>query len=424
MRVYKEKERTPGCGPFSAEEVVRTILQDVRARGDEGVKEYTERFEGFRPSCLRVEPDELETARSQLDRETEKALVYAAERIENFARAQRSCMTDLRYEISPGVVLGHRLIPIASCGCYVPGGRYPLPSSALMSVIPAKVAGVKRIAACSPAQKNGGRIHPAVLAALHIAGTDEVYCMGGAQAIGAFAWGTETINPVNMIVGPGNRFVAEAKRQVSGAVGIDMIAGPSEAVIIADESADPVWTAADLLAQSEHDPDAWAVLITTSLPLAEAAAREVERQGKLLSTGEAALESWRNNGRILVADSLEEGIAAANEIAPEHLQIMTKDDAFCAERVENYGSLFLGGWSPIAFGDYLSGPNHILPTGRNARFSGGVSVGTFLRVSSFQEITPEGAAYLAPHCARLAAVEGLSGHRKSAELRMKYPEGR
>lgn len=418
---YKEREKTPRENALSAEGTVRDILTDVRARGDEAVQDYTERFDGFRPPCLRVEEGELKKARSSLDKETEEALVFAAERIENFARAQRGCLKDLRYEISPGVVAGHRLIPLRSCGCYVPAGRYPLPSSALMSVIPARVAGVKRIAACSPGQKDGKGIHPAVLAALDIAGADEVYSMGGAQAIGAFAWGTETIPPVDMIVGPGNRYVAEAKRQASGSVGIDMLAGPSEAVILADGSPDPEWVAADLLAQSEHDADAWAVLITTSPSLAEAVAREVARQGKLLSTGEAALESWRRNGRILIADSLEEGVAAANEIAPEHLQIMTEDDALWAERMENYGSLFLGAWSPVAFGDYLTGPNHILPTGRNARFSSGVSVGTFLRTSSFQELTPEGAASLAPPCARLAAAEGLFGHRRSAELRGEDP---
>ena len=419
--VFKERKKESRENSLSAEGTVRDILTDVRARGDEAVEDYTERFDGFRPSRLRVEKGDLKKARSGLDKDTEKALVFAAERIENFARAQRGCLKDLRYEISPGVVSGHSLIPIASCGCYVPAGRYPLPSSALMSVIPARVAGVKRIAACSPGQKDGKGIHPAVLAALDIAGADEVYSMGGAQAIGAFAWGTETIPPVDMIVGPGNRYVAEAKRQASGSVGIDMLAGPSEAVILADGSPDPEWVAADLLAQSEHDADAWAVLITTSPSLAEAVAREVARQGKLLSTGEAALESWRRNGRILIADSLEEGVAAANEIAPEHLQIMTEDDALWAERMENYGSLFLGAWSPVAFGDYLTGPNHILPTGRNARFSSGVSVGTFLRTSSFQELTPEGAASLVPPCARLAAAEGLFGHRRSAELRGEDP---
>lgn len=422
MIVFKERKKESRENSLSAEGTVRDILTDVRARGDEAVEDYTERFDGFRPSRLRVEKGDLKKARSGLDKDTEKALVFAAERIENFARAQRGCLKDLRYEISPGVVSGHSLIPIASCGCYVPAGRYPLPSSALMSVIPARVAGVTRIAACSPGQKGSQGIHPAVLAALDIAGVDEVYCMGGAQAIGAFACGTETISPVDIIVGPGNRYVAEAKRQVSGSVGIDMLAGPSEAVIIADESADPEWVAADLLAQSEHDSDAWAVLITTSPSLAEAAAREIERQGKFLSTGKAALESWKNNGRILVAESLEEGIAAANEIAPEHLQIMTGDDAFCAGKMVNYGSLFLGFWSPVAFGDYLTGPNHILPTGRNARFSSGVSVATFLRISSFQEISPEGAASLAVPCAILASVEGLSGHRRSAELRGKRPE--
>lgn len=319
----------------------------------------------------------------------------------------------------PGVVLGHRLIPVASCGCYVPAGRYPLPSSALMSAIPAKVAGVKRIAACSPASRGQEGIHPAVLVAMDIAGVDEIYCMGGAQAVGAFAFGTETLMPVDMIVGPGNRYVTEAKRQVSGSVGIDMLAGPSEVVIIADGSAKPEWVAADTLARCEHDPNSWTVIVTTSRDLALKTSEEILRQAEVLPTGKLALEAWRNNGRILLADSLEEAVAITDDIAPEHLQVMTENSRETAEKLTNFGSLFIGPYAPVAFGDYVSGPNHILPTVRCARFSNGVYAGTFIKVSSYQEISRDGAYSLAEKCSAFADLEGLFGHKRSAELRKK-----
>lgn len=423
MIVLKEAMKTLVAESAPVERTVREILESVRRGGDEAVREYTEKFDGFRPSSIAVGKEEVRAAYGKVSPGTVEILSFAADRIRDFASRQMACLKELRYEISPGVILGHRLIPVESCGCYVPAGRYPLPSSALMSAIPAKVAGVKRVASCSPASRGQNGIHPAVLVAMDIAGVDEIYCMGGAQAVGAFAFGTETLAPVDMIVGPGNRYVTEAKRQVSGTVGIDMLAGPSEVVIIADGSANPEWVAADILARSEHDPSSWAVLITTSREVAQKTAAEVERQAAGLPTGVLALESWRNNGRILLADSLEEAAAAADEIAPEHLQVMTSDGAALGPRLRNYGSLFLGHFAPVAFGDYISGPNHILPTVRCSRFSNGVFAGTFVRVCSFQEITEEGAASLAGPSARFACLEGLFGHKRSAELRAKAAHG-
>jgi histidinol dehydrogenase/sulfopropanediol 3-dehydrogenase len=326
-------------------------------------------------------------------------------------------MRELRYEISPGVCLGHRLIPICACGCYVPAGRYPLPSSALMSIIPARVAGVERVAAASPASRASHGIHPAVLVAMDIAGADEVYCMGGAQAIGAFTYGTESVAPVDIVAGPGNRYVTEAKRQVSGTVGIDMLAGPSEVVIIADESADPAWIASDAISNCEHDTNSWAILLLTSEKLAELAASHIDAKLEALETANVAGEAWRNNGRILTVDSPDEAAAICNDIAPEHVQVMTRDSAGVASMLRNFGSLFIGPYAPVPFGDYVSGPNHILPTGRGARFSNGVNVGAFIKISTYQEITRDGGSYLSPRCAYLAGMEGLHAHRRSAEIR-------
>ena len=417
MRVFKEAARNPGEERASVERVVRDILTDVGEWGDRAVLDYTEKFDGYRPAALRVPPDAVKAAYSKVEPETVANLKFAADRIRGFAERQLACMKELRYEISPGVTLGHRLIPVASCGCYVPAGRYPLPSSALMSAIPAKGAGVRRVAACSPASRGQDGIHPAVLVAMDLAGVDEVYCMGGAQAIAAYAFGTETVGAVDIIVGPGNRYVTEAKRQVSGSVGIDMLAGPSEVVIIADGTADPKWVAADALARCEHDPNSWTILVTTDESLAQAASAEIESQLATLPTADVARTSWRDNGRILVVDSDDEAVLATDSIAPEHLQVMTRDSASIAARLTNFGSLFVGHNAPVAFGDYVSGPNHILPTQTCARFSNGVFAGTFLKVSSFQEITEEGAKSLSGPCAHLAGVEGLFGHQRSAQLR-------
>jgi histidinol dehydrogenase/sulfopropanediol 3-dehydrogenase len=286
-----------------------------------------------------------------------------------------------------------------------------------MSIIPARAAGVGKVAAASPASREFGGIHPVSLVAMDLAGADEIYCMGGAQAIAAFAYGTESVAPVDMIVGPGNRYVTEAKRQVSGTVGIDILAGPSEAVIIADGSADPRWIAADALSRCEHDPSSWSVLLLTDGKLAEAVTEEIALELKNLKTAELAGETWRNNGKILLVESLDEAVELSDQIAPEHLQVMTENSQETAAKLRNFGSLFVGRWAPVPFGDYVSGPNHILPTSRCARFSNGLNVNTFIKVSAFQEISPEGAKFLSPRCARLADLEGLYGHKRSAELR-------
>jgi histidinol dehydrogenase/sulfopropanediol 3-dehydrogenase len=416
MKIYKEAEVPAGEDKSPVEPTVREIIEKVRAGGDAAVLGYTEKFDGFRPDSLRVPAEVLKDSYSRVEPETVENLRFAAGRIRDFAEHQLGALSELSYEISPGITLGHRLIPIASCGCYVPAGRYPLPSSALMSIIPARAAGVKRIAAASPAGAFGG-IHPAVLVAMDIAGVDEVYCMGGAQAIAAFAYGAESVAPVDIIVGPGNRYVTEAKRQVSGAVGIDMLAGPSEVAIIADRSANPAWIAADAVSTCEHDPNSWAVLLLDSENLADNVAAEIESMLETLSTAELAGRTWKNNGRIIIFDSIDEAVALCDEIAPEHLQVMTEDSAGVAGRLSNYGSLFIGPYSPVPFGDYVSGPNHILPTAGCARFSNGVNVGTFIRTCSYQEITAEGGRRLSSRCAYLAGVEGLWGHRQSALLR-------
>lgn len=417
MLVFKRAERNISEEKASVEQAVREIVGKVKAEGDRAVLAYTEKFDGLRLDNLRVAPEEVKAAYSKVSSGTLEDLKFAADRIRDFAEHQLASFGELRYEISPGVTLGHRLLPMESCGCYVPAGRYPLPSSALMSAIPAKVAGVKRVAACAPLSRDYGTIHPAVLVAMDMAGVDEIYCMGGAQAIAAYAYGSESVRPVDIIVGPGNKYVTEAKRQVSGEVGIDMLAGPSEVVIIADATADPHWVAADSLARCEHDPNSWTVVVTDSRELAEAVVAQVEEQLKTLPTAELAGQSWRDNSQILLVDSMDEAVEVTNDLAPEHLQVMTADSAGVAEGLTNYGSLFVGHHAPVAFGDYVSGPNHILPTLRCGRFSNGVFVGTFVRTASFQEITEEGAKTLAGHCANLAGLEGLFGHQYSARLR-------
>ena len=421
MKIIKEALQKQATGTeaenASVERVVREIVENVRVGGDKAVLDYTEKFDEYRPTALRVEDGEVKKAYSAVSPEAVENLKFAADRIKNFAQRQRDAFKELRFEISPGVTLGHRLIPIKSCGCYVPAGRYPLPSSALMSIIPARVAGVERVAAASPASNETGGVHPAVLVAMDIAGVDEIYCMGGAQAIAAFAYGTSSVPSVDIVVGPGNQYVTEAKRQLAGTVGIDLLAGPSETVIIADESTDPMWIAVDALSCCEHDDDAWSVVLLTSEKLAEDVMRAIETELERLETAELAGQTWARNGRIIVADSIDEAVKLSDEIAPEHLQVMTNDSASVAAKLRNFGSLFVGRYAPVPFGDYLSGPNHILPTSGCARFSNGLNVLNFLKISSFQEITVDGGKYLSPRCAYLAGVEGLHGHRRSALLR-------
>ena len=402
-------------------ETVRDIIKDVIANGDRAIAGYSSRFDGCEREKLRVSADEIVEAYSMVAAEEIEDIKAAAANIRTFAEAQRKTMGRLD-DFSPaaGITLGHRVIPVDSCCCYVPGGGYPLYSTALMLGVPAKVAGVKRVAACSPVIKGTDKIHPKTLVAMDAAGVDEIYAIGGAQAVAAFSYGTEQITPVDMIVGPGNSFVTEAKRQCYGKVGIDFVAGPSEVLVIADGGADPDIIAADLLAQSEHDREAKGILVTTDEALGKAVISAVEEQLKTLDTAEIATSSWNDFGEVLLADSLEEAVDYANDYAPEHLEVNVSqdDEARVVEQLRNYGSLFIGENTAEVFGDYASGPNHTLPTLGAARYTGGVWVGTFLKVCTYQTMTREAMKGIAPLVSRLAKGEGLAGHARAAEIRM------
>ena len=399
---------------------VAAIIDDVRSNGDEALLRLSRKFDGCGRSLFRVSQQEIDEAYGQLSRKDLDDIKEAAENIRSFACAQKETIKELpAFSPRPGITLGHRVIPVRSCCCYVPGGSYPLYSTALMLAIPAKAAGVPRVAACSPVIKGTEKISPKTLAAMDIAGVDEIYAIGGAQAIAAFAYGTEQISPVDMIVGPGNSYVAEAKRQCFGQVGIDFPAGPSEVLIIADDTVDAKITAADILAQSEHDRVARGILITTSERFANDVTAEVEAQLASLPTAEIARSSWNDYGEVLLAESLDEAAAAADDIAPEHLELQTAENERLAAKLCNYGSLFIGKNTAEVFGDYASGTNHTLPTMRAARFTGGVWVGTFLKTCTHQYLTDSAVKELAPLVARLARGEGLEGHARASEARLK-----
>ncbi len=399
---------------------VKEIIDSVKESGDRALSFYSEKFGGAPMDSFRVSEEDIHMAYSGISQELRGAIEQAAYNIKNFALLQSDTIKPLlATETSRGIFLGHSIIPVDSCCCYVPGGSHPLFSTALMLVIPAKTAGVKRVCAAVPPMAGSRLPHPATLAALKIAGADEVYAVGGAQAVAAFAYGTDSIAPVAMIVGPGNKYVTEAKRQVYGKVGIDFVAGPSEVLVIADENADPAVIAADILAQSEHDVDAAGILITTSKEIAERVSAEVKGQLERLDTADIAAEAWEKNGIIMIADSLEDAAEAANEIAPEHLEINTADPDRLIPLLRNYGSLFIGEGSAEVFGDYVAGTNHTLPTMGAAKYTGGVSVMTFLKVCTFQRITPEGADLLAPIAEVMAENEGLFAHAVAARVRMK-----
>ena len=400
---------------------VGDIIADVRMNGDAALMEYNRRFDGCERTALRISEQEIGDAYDKVSAQEIEDIKKAAENIENFAKAQRATVGALEdFSPSPGIVLGHRVIPVGSCCCYVPGGGYPLYSTALMLGIPAKVAGVERVTACSPVIKGTDCIHPKTLVAMDVAGVDEIYAVGGAQAIAAFSYGTDQIQPVDMIVGPGNSFVTEAKRQCYGKVGIDFVAGPSEVLIIADGNADPEVLAADILAQSEHDKEAKGILVTTDEKLGAAVIDAVEAQLSTLETEPIARSSWNDFGEILIADSLDEAVEYANAYAPEHLEVNVAEAD--ADRVvsglKNYGSLFIGGNTAEVFGDYASGPNHTLPTLGAARYTGGVWVGTFLKICTYQSMSRDAMMGIAPLVSNLARGEGLIGHARAAEIRM------
>ncbi len=399
---------------------VAAVIDKVRQEGDEALREYNRTFDQCRRENLRVTREEIDRAYGEVEPELIDLMKKAKANIEAFARAQRESIREIKkFEVSPGIFLGHRIIPIDSACCYVPGGSYPLYSTALMLSVPARVAGVKRIAACSPPVKGTDSIHPLTLVAMDIGGVDEIYVTGGAQAIAAFSYGTDTIQPVDIIVGPGNQYVTEAKRQCYGQVGIDFVAGPSEVLIIADDSGEPEVLAADILGQSEHDLLAKGLLLTTSRRVGEETIREVERQLLELDTAGIAGKSWADYGEVVLCDSLEEAADLCNQYAPEHLELAVKEPETLIERLTNYGSLFIGENTAEVFGDYASGTNHTLPTLRAARYTGGVYVGTFLKTCTHQSMTREASRSIAPMVARMAEGEGLTAHGKAALARMK-----
>lgn len=406
-------------------ETVRDMIETVISRGDDALREYNSRFDGCERTSLQISREEIDAAYSQVNEEEINNMKIAASNIREFAKAQRRTVSELEdFSPMPGIMLGHRVIPVDSCCCYVPGGGYPLYSTALMLGIPAKVAGVRRVAACSPVMKGTDHIHPKTLVAMDIAGIDEIYATGGAQAVAAFSYGTDQIKPVDLIVGPGNSFVTEAKRQCYGKVGIDFLAGPSEVLVIADGSADPEIIAADLLAQSEHDREAKGILVTIDRKLGLDVIKCVEKELETLNTVDIASVSWADYGEVLLADSLDEAVSYANGYAPEHLEVnvVKADRDRIVGALRNYGSLFIGENTAEVFGDYASGTNHTLPTLGAARYTGGVWVGTFLKTCTYQHMTDGAMMDIAPVVTALANGEGLSGHAEAADIRRRKQE--
>lgn len=399
---------------------VSEILEEVRINKDIGVRKYNLQFDKNSRENIRVMRDEVVKAYKQVDIKFIEDLKVAAKNIEEFAKCQKnSFYNNFEKDIYPGVTLGQKHIPINSALAYVPGGSYPLFSTALMLIIPAKVAGVKRICACSPTMKNTNEINPKTLVAMDMAGVDEIYALGGVQAIGAFTYGTDSIKPVDIIVGPGNKYVTEAKRQCYGNVGIDFVAGPSEVLIIADETANSSYIAADVLAQCEHDYNARGILITTDKKLGEEVLKKVNDILEDLPTRDIAKSSWENNGEIIYVESLDEAVKLSNEIAPEHLEVVVKNSDEIVDKLINYGSLFIGDLSAEVFGDYVSGTNHTLPTQKAARYTGGVWVGTFMKTCTTQRLSQRAVDLLAPVAHDLAIDEGLYAHANAAKIRMK-----
>ena len=397
---------------------VEAILTDVDSLGDAAVRRYSESFDGWSPESFRLTDEEVAACVAAVPGQTLDDVRFAQEQIRGFALAQRAALTDVEVETLPGVFLGHRNLPVGSVGCYVPGGRYPMVASAHMSVVTAKAAGVPRIVACAPPV--GGAPHPAIVAAMHLGGADEILVLGGVQAVAAMALGTETVEPVDMLVGPGNAYVAEAKRQLFGRVGIDLLAGPTETLIIADETCDAELAAVDLLGQAEHGPTSPAVLLTTSAELAAAVPAAIEAELGWLPTADVARTAWEECGEIILCDTVDELVTEADRIASEHVQVMTRDPQVFLERMRNYGALFLGPRTNVAFGDKVIGTNHTLPTMRAARYTGGLWVGKFLKTCTYQRVeTDEASAAIGEVCSRLCELEGFAGHKEQADIRVR-----
>ncbi|MBP0463925.1 histidinol dehydrogenase [Roseomonas sp. PWR1] len=402
---------------------VEGILADIAARGDAAVREMSIRFDKWDRTDFRLTDAEIRDCLSQLSARDLDDIRFAQEQVRNFAQHQKDALRDIEVETLPGVVLGHRNIPVNSVGCYVPGGKYPLLASAHMSVVTAKVAGCKRIVTCAPPFE--GRPAPAIVAAQHLAGADVIYCLGGIQAVGAMALGTQTIEPVDMLVGPGNAFVAEAKRQLYGRVGIDLFAGPTETLVIADETVDGELCATDLLGQAEHGPNSPAILLTNSEKLARETMAEVERLLAILPTAGIARQAWEDYGEVIVCDSEEEMVREADRIASEHVQVMTRDPDYFLAHMTNYGALFLGPRTNVSYGDKVIGTNHTLPTRKAARYTGGLWVGKFLKTVTYQRVLTDAAsAMIGEYCSRLCMLEGFAGHAEQANIRVRRYGGR
>ena len=404
-------------------DVVERALAEIEAGGDAAVRALSIRFDGWDRQDYRLSNREIQACLERLAPREIDDILFAQAQIRNFAEHQKACLTDLEVETLPGVVLGHKNVPVAAVGCYVPGGKYPLLASAHMSIVTAKVAGVKRIATCAPPYQSSPAA--AIVAAQHLAGADEIYCLGGIQAVGAFAIGTATIRAVDMLVGPGNAYVAEAKRQLFGRVGIDLFAGPTETLVIADDSVDAEMCATDLLGQAEHGPDSPAVLVTTSETLARGTLAEIERLLTILPTGEVARQAWAAHGEVIVCDSDAQMVEIADAIASEHVQVLTRDPDYFLAHMTNYGALFLGPRTNVAYGDKVIGTNHTLPTRQAARYTGGLWVGKFMKTCTFQRIlTDEASTAVGEYCSRLCALEGFPGHAEQANLRLRRYGGR
>ncbi|ELB2847527.1 histidinol dehydrogenase [Vibrio alginolyticus] len=416
-------EEVSASNDAKVRQIVENILADIESKGDSAVRELSEKFDNWSPEQFRLSEEQIQACVDALDESTRHDIEFAQQQVRNFAQIQRDSMKDVEVETMPGVVLGHKNIPVNSVGCYIPGGKYPLVASAHMSVLTAKVAGVKRVIACAP--PFNGQPNVAIVAAMAMAGADEIYCFGGVQAVGAMALGTETIAPVDMIVGPGNAFVAEAKRQLFGRVGIDLFAGPTETLVIADEKGcDPELAAADLLGQAEHGYNSPAVLLTNSETFAKETIKEIERQLTILPTAEVAGKAWADYGQVIVCDSYEEMVEVADDIASEHVQVMTEDPKYFLDNMTNYGALFLGRETNVSYGDKCIGTNHTLPTKKAARYTGGLWVGKFIKTCTYQRVTEAASLKVGEYCSRLCALEGFAGHKEQADIRVRRYKGK
>jgi len=397
---------------------VETILKDIETRGEAAVRELSDKFDGWSPASFKLTRAEIEAAVARVAPRDLEDIRFAQTQVRTFAEHQKAALRDVEVETRPGVILGHKNVPVNAVGCYVPGGAYPMVASAHMSVLTAKVAGVKRVVAAAPPHEGGP--HPAIVTAMHLAGADEILVLGGVQAVGAMAFGAGLTEPVDMLVGPGNAYVAEAKRQLYGRVGIDLFAGPTETLVIADETVDGEICATDLLGQAEHGPTSPAVLLTTSEKLARQTMDEVERLLDILPTAEIARAAWRDYGEVIVCDSDAEMLAEADRLAFEHVQVMTRDPDFFLQNMTNYGALFLGPRTNVAYGDKVIGTNHTLPTKRAARYTGGLWVGKFMKTCTYQRVeTDEASAEIGRYGSRLSLLEGFAGHAEQANVRVR-----